>query len=125
MTNDPTFSTWTTYQAAWGDKMSAERTRLLDASVVEACVYTDPLGAWFGKAEITRLIEQFRTEMPGVFFRNHAFLHHHGWSMARWALYDAGGRELQPGASVAEYGADGRIVRVIGFFPTPPVQDGE
>lgn len=124
MTNDLNLSTWTTYQAAWADTTPAERMRLLDASVADACVYVDPLGTWVGKAEITRLIDRFRADMPGVFFRNHAYLHHHGWSAAQWTLYDTAGAELQPGVSIAEYGAGGHIVRVTGFFPFPPVEGG-
>ena len=70
---------------------------------------------------IIRKIERFRSDMPGTAFRNHHFLFHHGWSLAHWTLYDAGGVAMVPGASVAEYGVDGRIIRVTGFFPAPAV----
>ncbi len=112
---------WTAYQAAWADTTSAERARLLDESLADGCIYADPNGEWEGKAAIVRKIEQFRCEMPDTVFRNHAYLAHHAWSLAHWTLYDAGGEAMIPGASVAEYGPDGRIVRVTGFFPAPAV----
>ncbi len=117
MPDDARLSTWTTYQAAWADVTSAERERLLRASIMEDCVYADPTGIYEGRTRLTDQIEQFRSSLPGAFFRNHAYVHHHGRSLAHWTLHDAAGNELQPGASVADYGSTGRITRVTGFFP--------
>ena len=118
MNDDAHRKTWATYQAAWADMTPAERARLLSESVTDGCVYADPTGVWEGKAAITDKIEQSRSDMPDTVFRNHTYLFHHGWSLAHWTLFDAAGEAMVPGASVAEYGPDGRIVRVTGFFPT-------
>lgn len=91
----------------------------LDESLADGCIYADPNGEWEGRAAIVRKIEQFRSETPNTVFRNHAYLAHHTWSLAHWTLYDAGGEAMVLGASVAEYGPDGRIVRVTGFFRLP------
>lgn len=119
MTDEARAATWSTYQAAWADTQPAERLRLLEESLAEGCVYADPNGVWEGREAIVGKIEQFRSDMPGTVFRNHSFLFHHGWSLAHWTLYDAGGDAMVPGASAAEYGPDGRITRVTGFFPAP------
>jgi len=117
MTDENRAATWSVYQAAWADTTPAERTRLLEESLAESCIYADPGGIWEGRKAITGKIARFRSDMPGTVFRNHAFLFHHGWSLAHWTLFDASGDAMVSGASAAEYGSDGRIMRVTGFFP--------
>ena len=110
---------WATYQAAWEDVGSAERQDLLNKSVSDNCVYTDPQGQAHSRAELIAYIEGFRQAMPGYTFKNHTFLDHHAQSLAGWILYDANGAEVQPGSSWAHYGEDGRITKVSGFFDVP------
>ncbi len=117
--DDAPSRTWATYQAAWADTTRDERARLLNASLADECVYADPLGICTGVGAIMQKIEQSRRDMPSTVFHNHAYAYGHGRSIARWTLYDAHGSEMVLGASTAEYGADGRIVRVTGFFPFP------
>ena len=117
--NDAQALTWATYQAAWADVTRDQRAQLLNASLADRCVYTDPVGLWSGLDAITEKIEQSRREMPGTIFRNDAYAYVHGRSIAQWTLYDAHDLAVVRGASTADYGADGRIVRITGFFPFP------
>jgi len=62
-------------------------------------------------------IEQFRKGTPGASFKNHSFIDHHAQSIANWTLYKDGS-EI-PGTSWAQFGTDGRITNVSGFFEVP------
>ncbi len=119
MPNKACRATWATYQAAWEDVSAAERQELLEKSVSDNCVYSDPQGQTNSRAELIAHIEGFRQTMPGFSFRNHTFLDHHAQSIAEWMLYNASGAEVQPGSSWAHYGEDGRITNVSGFFTVP------
>ena len=124
MINEAYRETWATYQAAWEDVSPAERQELLNKSVADDCVYTDPLGQARSRAALIAYIEGFQQAMPGYSFKNHTFSDHHAQSLAGWMLYDGGGAEVQPGSSWAHYGEDGRITSVSGFFAAPPPDAG-
>lgn len=111
-------STWATYQRAWEDVSSTKRQKLLNDSISDGCIYTDPVGQTHGRAELVAYIEKFRESMPAGSFKNLTFLEHHDQSMAEWMLFQ-GGAEFQPGSSWARFGEDGRIANVTGFFATP------
>ena len=72
MHDDVRRATWSTYQSAWADVTAAERSRLLAESLAGGCIYSDPDGVWEGRNAIAGKIEQFRSDMPGTVFRNHA-----------------------------------------------------
>ncbi len=113
-------TTWATYQAAWEDVGPEERQQLLNTSVTDDCVYSDPNVECSGRVALVEYIEAFRQSLPGGTFKNHTFLDHHAQSIAEWSLNDASGAELQPGKSYARYDEDHRITVVTGFFQTPP-----
>lgn len=46
------------------------------------------------------------------------FISHHRCSMAQWQMRDAHEAVLSEGASFGEYEADGRLIRMNGFFDT-------
>ncbi|MBE7209851.1 MAG: nuclear transport factor 2 family protein [Gluconacetobacter diazotrophicus] len=110
---------WHTYQKAWSDVSPDTRRELLARSVSEDGVYTDPLAVCRGHDALQSYIEAFRQSMPGAAFKNHRFTAHHEQSHAEWTLYDAQGREVQPGNSYARFGEDGRLTQVTGFFAVP------
>lgn len=119
MSNEDHSSTWATYQAAWGDVSDPKRQDLLNKSVSDDVVYTDPSGQASNRGELITFIEEFKQSMPGATFRNHKLIGHHAQTMAEWMLYDANGAELVPGSSWARYGEDGRLTNVSGFFEAP------
>ncbi len=47
------------------------------------------------------------------------FLEHHGRSIARWNMVDGEGAVLGDGISYGEYGDDGKLVAMTGFFEPP------
>ncbi len=111
-------STWATYQGAWEDVTSAKRQELLNESVSDDCIYTDPVAQTNGRAELVLYIARFRESMPAGSFTNSQFIEHHDQSIAEWMLCQAD-VDVQPGSSWARFGEDGRITHVTGFFGTP------
>ena len=109
-------STWKTYQSAWSDISSAERQTLLERSVAENCIYTDPTTEAHGLDELIATIERFQQSRPGVSFQNDKLLDHHGQGLSYWTMYDKNGTELHKAASYARFGEDGRLTNMTGFF---------
>lgn len=116
MTNEEYLSTWKTYQAAWEDISSDERRSLLESSVAEDGVYTDPMNECGNREELIAVVEQFQQQSPGASFTNNIFLDHHAQAMANWTLSDADGSVITDGGSYARFGEDGKLTTIVGFF---------
>lgn len=80
------------------------------------CVYVDPLGSASGIDELIAYIEGFHTTFPGSTFDNHKLLDHHGEAVATWTRLDEHGHSAGDGNSHAQFGPDGRLTRIVGFF---------
>jgi hypothetical protein len=64
----------------------------------------------------------FHRQVPGGFFKTTSFQAHNARSLAAWQMCDGEGAVIGVGASYAEYGADGKLSAMTGFFdvPAPP-----
>ncbi len=119
-------ATFETYQSAWDIGVStAERQRLLRLSVAEDCVYQDPGIECHGLAELTAKIEDANQKGPGAAFRNDSFLEHHNKAIVSWTMFDGAGDEYAKGASYVEFGSDGRLARMTGFYNAPTKPFGQ
>ena len=116
MPNDAYLSTWETYQSAWADQTPAERRALLEQSVAESCVYTDPTGLCCGRDELIARIERTQVHFPGASFENTAFADHHDQGLSHWTMHGADGETIAAGISYARFGEDGRLTTMTGFF---------
>ena len=110
---------WETYTASWKAASTAKRRRLWEDAVAPDCVYTDPLVRAQGYDELEAYVEQFHQQVPGGHFVTQHFTEHHGLGLAHWAMVDGGGQRIGTGTSYAEYGADGRLRRMTGFYEVP------
>lgn len=120
MPTSPHLDTFETYQSAWKHGTPpAERQRLLDTSVAPDCVYQDPGTECHGHAELTAKIEDANRKGPGASFRNDRFLEHHGKAVIQWTMFDGAGEEYAKGASYVQFGADGRLTHMTGFYDPP------
>ncbi len=120
MPNEAYLSTWTTYQAAWSDISDAQSAHLLEASVSDDCIYTDPsTDERRGHAELVETIRNTQAAYPGASFRNDQLTDYDGQALSEWTMYDAGGAEIVTGVSYARFGADGRLTNMSGFFVPP------
>ena len=106
---------WKDYQAAWANISDAERRELLERSVAADCVYADPAGDAEGLEALIAYVGRFQQQFPGARFENDALLVHHDQALATWRRLDPNGGPPAPGNSYAQFGSDGRLVRMTGF----------
>lgn len=111
--------TWETYVSAWRATSASEKRTTLRQSVAETCAYRDPLTEAKGHEQLIGYMLDFHTQVPGGHFVTNYFLAHHDRSIAKWNLVDGGGNVIGDGVSYAEYGSDGKLVAMTGFFEAP------
>lgn len=112
--------TWTTYTLAWQTESASDRLALLARSLHPECRYADPLADVIGWPALSAYMHDLQQQIPGVHFVATRFITHHRCSMAQWQMRDAREAVLSEGVSFGEYAADGRLIRMNGFFDTPP-----
>lgn len=106
---------WRRYASTWSLE-GRERQAELEACVALEVSYADPGTEIQGLAPFLAYMEAFQGGFPGHSFRIRAVEAHHGSSLARWDLLDAAGNPVMPGLSFGQVGADGRFLRLRGFF---------
>ena len=111
--------TWDTYTAAWQAPGADAKAQALRSCVDGDCVYRDPLVVAEGHAALVDYMLGFHQQVPGGFFRTTTFRAHDARSAATWQMCSADGGVLGEGISYAEYGADDKLVAMIGFFDVP------
>ena len=72
-----------------------------------------------GHAELTAKIEDANRKGPGATFRNDGFFTHHDKAVVNWTMFDGAGEEYAKGASYVQFGADGRLTQMTGFYDPP------
>jgi hypothetical protein len=112
-------STWDIYVSAWKATSVADKQAALEASAAPDCVYRDPLAATTGHDALVNYMRAFHQQVPGGHFEVTYFLAHHDRSIAKWNMRSGDGAILGEGVSYGEYGQDGRLLSMTGFFETP------
>jgi SnoaL-like domain len=118
--DDAKRSTWETYAAAWKHAAAADKTAALAASAAPTCVYRDPLTQTEGHQPLVAYMLGFHQQIPGGHFETTYFLSHHDRSIAKWNMRDGAGAIVGQGVSYGEYGGDGKLLAMTGFFDLPP-----
>jgi hypothetical protein len=110
------------YGAAWNETDQAKRTALLDQSLADGGVYTDPTAAVDGRAALVDHIGGFHAVMPGHTIDMVSAVDSYN-DLFRFAWVMRKGDEVAvEGVDFGELAADGRIRRIVGFFgPFPPL----
>jgi hypothetical protein len=107
--------------AAFSAPDAATRRALIEQAWAPTGHFADPLFAATGHDEIDALA----TSVPGlypdhVFTRTSGIDLHHGHARYAFAFTAPDGTVVVDGVEVAQIGAEGRLVRVIGFFGPVP-----
>ncbi len=111
-------STWLSYTATWSQKDAAARQLAFEAHLDASCRYTDPLAATVGYDQLAGYMDQLHQQVPAVSFHTVKFAAHHGRSVAHWQM-KSHDTVVSEGVSFGEYGADGKLVAMTGFFEVP------
>ena len=106
---------WKRYAAVWSMEDEERKTELAECLAGDA-TYCDPNGLIHGPAELSSYMGHFQQSAPGGQFQIRSVLHHHGRSLAQWALHGPDGSILQAGTSFATLTEDGRLRDISGFF---------
>jgi hypothetical protein len=119
MNNNEHLKTWNTYQAAWGPISEEERHRLLQKSVSDDILYSDPASQTHGVEELVVRIGRSQQQFAGAYFQNDSFLEHHDQGLFQWTMFDGNRAVFVKGTSYGRFGDDGRLVQATGFFAPP------
>ncbi len=111
--------TWETYVSSWKAANSAEMQSIFTNCLAESCQYNDPLTQTNGHAELSGYITSLHQQIPGVHFVTSYFQAHNNRSIAKWEMRMGDGTPLTDGVSYGEYGEDGVLVSMSGFFELP------
>ena len=104
------------YLAAWNEPDPAARMRLLAAAWAEGGAYTDPTVELTGRAALDAYISGILQRQPGARITLTAPPNfHHTHTRFYWTLRFANGAEV-PGMDYGEFGPDGKLVKIVGFF---------
>jgi hypothetical protein len=109
------------YVGAWNEMDLGKRRMLLETSWAESGIYSDPTAQVSGREALVqhlgRLIEHFADQRVLL---TSGVDEHHGLIQFTWARVGSDGRKIRRGIDFGEVGADGRLVRITGFFGPPP-----
>ncbi|WP_124849778.1 nuclear transport factor 2 family protein [Acidipila sp. EB88] len=108
--------TWEKYGAAWSAIPDSERRQLLDASVQDSLTLATPQALGAGRQQLESNIKEFQKSFPGASFQTLKIRQHHEFLLVDWIARSEDGRELLPGTTYAQFGADGRIMHLTGFW---------
>lgn len=110
---------WETYVRSWKVATVKEKRALLEASLSPEFVYQDPLARAEGWDQLVTYMLGFHEQVPGGHFVTQQFMSNGDRSVARWEMKGADGAVLGDGIGYAEYGADGKVLKLMNFFETP------
>ena len=106
-----------TYCLAWSDPSPERRHELLATVWAPGATYTDPTVHTVGADELLAHISTVIARRPGSqVLRTSPLDTHHNLTRFAWHVLQADGTTLPEGLDLAEFSADGRISRIIGFF---------
>lgn len=111
----------THYMAAWNEPDTSRRQVLLQQCWSEDGVYVDPNVTLIGRTALDRHIANIQSGRPGarLEFMSDIDVHH---NMIRflWRLVRADGTCSDTSVDFGEFGPDGRLVKMVGFFGAAP-----
>lgn len=107
---------WTAYAAAYSTTVEDERIRLLEGSVCDDIVFTNPGGEGKSRAGLSAHIANFQKAMPGAYFSTEKLLVHHDELLVVWSMHKQDGTKVSTGYNFVRPGEDGRFSYMAGFF---------
>jgi hypothetical protein len=107
---------WNDYLAAYGAVGSDERLRLLEESVIDAVVFTNPGGQGESRLGLIAHIEAFQRNLPGASFSADRIYKHDREFLAIWSMHKPGQGKVATGYNYVKLADDDRFAFMAGFF---------
>ena len=113
-----------TYLAAYGEADATRRTALIEDVWAADGRLVDPPLEGAGHTGINEMAAAMLNHFAGHTFRRASGIdEHHGLARYGWELVAPDGSVTLAGMDVAEFGDDGKLARVAGFFGELPARD--
>ena len=116
MMKDVVEQIWNDYLEAYGNVLPEERRRLLQKSLSDDVVSTNPAEETEGFEGLLVHVEQFQQRLPGAYFKLNKLLFHHEQALAEWTLYKSDGSALRTARTYGRFDGQGRLKQLTGFF---------
>jgi len=107
---------WNAYMAAYGATTDVERGHLLEQSVCEDVVFTNPAGDGQSRAGLSAHIEKFQAANPGAYFSTDKLYAQPDKLLAVWSMYKADGVKVVTGYNFVRPDDNDRFAYMAGFF---------
>ena len=107
---------WNAYMAAYGATAEDERLRLLEQSVADEVVFTNPAGDGSTRAGLNAHIAKFQQGFPGAYFKTDQVYPQQDKLLAVWSLFKSDGTKVTTGYNFVRPDDDGRFGYMAGFF---------
>ena len=125
MNTDKTIAVTRQYFDAWNEADTAIRQALLEQCWSDGAVYVDPTVHLTGRKALADHIAKVRSGRPGARLELMSGIDvHHNVLRFLWRLVRADGTAGDISIDFGEIGADGRLVKMVGFFGPAPAAEG-
>jgi hypothetical protein len=104
------------YLDAFAKSSAVEQKQLLQSSVADDVVFTNPGVNGYGIDELAAHIAVFREHFPGHYFGLRWLRGQNGQLLAEWTQFDGDGAEVTTAHSYARLNEDGRLAHIAGFW---------
>ena len=109
------------YMAAWNEPAATARRALLEQCWSDSGVYVDPNVLLAGREALAAKIDEVLASRPGARLEFMSGIDvHHNVVRFLWRLVRADGTCGDTSIDFGEIGADGRLVKIVGFFGPAP-----
>ena len=114
-------STVQAYCASWAAQNATSRAQLLKSVWADSATYSDATPRTLvGVQAVAAAMEDFQKRRPGARFRCSKSQTHHNVFRFAWEMVDANDKTQLIGMDFGELDPGGRILRLVGFFGSPP-----
>ncbi|WP_158825655.1 hypothetical protein [Mucilaginibacter lacusdianchii] len=116
MTNEELKTVFENYLKAFAKDSFVEQEQLLNSSVAEDVVFTNPGVNGKGRCQLLAHAINFQKKFPGGYFCLNWFRHQHGQVLSEWTQYDKQGVALFTAHSYAQLNDKGLLIHLAGFW---------
>ncbi len=116
MTIDTPEQRWTAYHTAFATIDKDERRRLLERSVSDDVVFTNPGGEGRSREALMTHIDAFQKAYPGAYFETEKLYPQKDKLLAIFAMHNQEGARVVAGYNFVRFDRDGRFEYMAGFF---------